>query len=122
MIQQPAFKRMPPLAAAIMLLSSGSAFNTLYDLGISAFSRASNFFFSEQDGVARALEPTMRQSGLLNLQTQIHQLEYQGGTPEGQLFAEDMKHVFHTVLPFLRKWTQVPSDQERLVRKYEVSS
>ena len=94
------------------------ASHTLYDLLAAAFERAGHSFSPEErGGITRSLEPTMHQAGLLNLQTRAYQLEYRGGTPEGQLFAEDIKHVFRTATPFLRKWTQVPGDYESLYQQ-----
>ena len=100
-----------------MVTSNSSALNVLCDLFFSALNRAGHFFFPERDGVTRALEPTMHQAGLLNLQTRVHRLEYHAGTPEGQLFAEDMKHTFRTGVPFLRKWTQVPSEYDSIYQQ-----
>ena len=93
------------------------AFNTLYDLIYNAFARAGHFFFPERDGVTRALEPTLHQAGLLNLQTRVYQLDQRAGTPEGQLVAEDIKHLFRTGAPFLRKWTTVPDDYEKIYQQ-----
>ena len=100
-----------------LLVSNTPAFNTLWDLSINAFAQAGHLFFPERDGVPRALEPTMHQAGILNLQTRVHQLEFRGGTREGQLFAEDVKAVFRTGAPFLRKWTKVPSNYDSLCRQ-----
>ncbi len=93
------------------------AFTTLNDLFRSALDRAGHLFFPERDGVVRALEPTMRQAGLLNLQTRFHPLEFSAGTRQGQLFTEDIKHAFKTMVPFLRKWTTVPEDYERIYQQ-----
>ena len=93
------------------------AFNTLYELLISAAIQAGHFFFPERDGLIRALEPTMHQAGLLNLQTRAYQLEYRSGTTEGQYFAEDVKHTFRTFVPFLRKWTNFPREYESLYQQ-----
>ncbi len=101
-----------------VLVSNSSALNTAHNLFISALAQAGHIFFpDEKDGVTRALEPTMRQAGLLNLQTRVHRLEYHGGTPEGQLFAENMKHTFRTTALFVRKWTQVPNDYDSLCQQ-----
>ncbi len=100
-----------------MALSSSPAFNILYDLLYNALVRAGHFFFPERDGVTRALEPIMHQAGLLNLQTRIHVLEYHAETTEGQLFAENVKYTFRTGTPFLRKWTQVPSNYESIYQQ-----
>jgi ubiquinone/menaquinone biosynthesis C-methylase UbiE len=99
-------------------MSNMPAFSTLYDLLNGALAGAGHLFFQgESDSVTRALEPTMHQAGLLNLQTRVHQLEYRAGTPEGQNWAENMKHAFRTFLPFLRKWTQVPENYESIYQQ-----
>ena len=98
-------------------VSNMPACNTLYGLLHSALVRAGHFFLPERDGVTRALEPTMHQAGLLNLQTRVHQSEYRAGTPEGQLVAEDVKHAYQTALPFLRKWTTVPADYDKIYQQ-----
>ena len=36
------------------------------------------------------------------------------GTPEGQAFYEDVSHIAHTSLPFLRKWIQLPKNFEEI--------
>ena len=98
--------------------SNMPASHILYELLTAAFERAGHVFSSEErGGVTRALEPTMRQAGLLNLQTRAYQLEYHAGTPEGLFFAEVTKHVFRTAAPFLRKWTMVPADYEHLYQQ-----
>jgi hypothetical protein len=98
-------------------MSNTSAFNTLWDLFQDAMDRAGHLFFPQRDGVTRALEPMMHQAGILTLQTRVHQMEYHGGTREGQLFAEDMRLVFRTLVPFLRKWIKVPDNYESLYRQ-----
>ena len=105
------------ITEADMTMSNTPTLPIMNDLFSSALDRAGHFFFPGPDGVTRGLEATMHQSGLLNLQRRIHQLEYHAGTTEAQLFAEDIKRVFRTGLPFLRKWTQVPSDYERLYQQ-----
>ncbi len=97
--------------------TNSPAFNTLYNLLYNAFARAGHFFFPERDGVTRALEPTLHQAGLLDLQSRGHQMEHPAGTPEGQLLAEDNKRLFRTIAPFLRKWTTVPNDYEKLCQQ-----
>jgi ubiquinone/menaquinone biosynthesis C-methylase UbiE len=100
-----------------LFMSNTPAFNALYDLFVNAMSSAGHLFFPERDGVTRALEPTMRQAGFLDLQTRHYQLEYRAGTSEGQLFSEDVKQAFRSAMPFLRKWTKIPHDFESLYQQ-----
>jgi ubiquinone/menaquinone biosynthesis C-methylase UbiE len=98
-------------------VGNAPAFNTLSNLFVDAMTRAGNFAFPEEDGITRTLEPMMRQAGLLNLQTRLHQLEYRAGTPEGESFAEDVRYTFRTFVPFLRKWTKFPNDYDRIYQQ-----
>ena len=99
------------------LISNTPAFSTLYGLFTAAMVQAGHTFFPEGDGVTRALEPTMHQAGLLNLQTRVHLLKYHAGTPELQLLAEGVKYLFRTTTPFLRKWTKVPGEFDSLYQQ-----
>jgi ubiquinone/menaquinone biosynthesis C-methylase UbiE len=117
------YRRVARLGGTIRITETGvpmcntPALSTLYDLFVSALDRAGHLFYPERNGVPRALEATMHQAGILDLQTRVYQLEYRGGTREGQLHAEDMKHLFRTAAPFLRKWTQVPGNYDSLYRQ-----
>jgi ubiquinone/menaquinone biosynthesis C-methylase UbiE len=98
--------------------NNAPAYTTLSGMLNSAMSQAGHVFFPEErDGVTRALESTLHQAGVLNLQTRVHQLELHAGTIEGQRFAEDTKHAFRTIAPFLRKWIKVPGEYERLYQQ-----
>ena len=94
--------------------SNMPAYNTLCELSIEVMARAGHFSSPERNGITRMLESIMQQSGLLDLRPRVHMLEYHAGTPEGELFAEDVKHVFRTGLPFFRKWTKVPENYGQL--------
>ena len=41
-------------------------------------------------------------------------VEYRAGTSEGQHFAEDVRLMFQTLMPFLRKWARVPDDYKEI--------
>ncbi len=56
-------------------------------------------------------------AGVTDAQTHTYLSEYHAGTPEGNYFYEDMKHMYRTVLPFMRKWTKVPGDYEQTYRQ-----
>ncbi len=59
----------------------------------------------------------LHQYGLQNVQTRACTLEYRAGTPEGQHFVEDMRLVYRTILPFLKKWIRVPDDYEMIYQQ-----
>ena len=101
----------------MILESSSPAHRRLATLLLEAFCQAGHFFTPNGDGVTSQLARLLSQYGLQNVQTRAHTLEYRAGTPEGQNFYEDMKHVYGTVLPFIRKWTRVPDDYEEIYQQ-----
>jgi DNA-directed RNA polymerase specialized sigma24 family protein len=44
-------------------------------------------------------------------------LTYHAGTPEGQHFAEDVKHLYQTLRPFLEKWVGMPEDYDAIYQQ-----
>lgn len=97
--------------------STSSALTRLNDLVFEAFYRAGHIFLHEKTGVTSELAHLMDQHGVQNVQTRTCTLEYRPGTEEGDLFTEDMKLVFRTVMPFIQKWGNVPSDYEAIYQQ-----
>ena len=92
--------------------TSGSAQTQYNHVLLQALSQAGHFFTPDRRGVINELARLLSQYGLKNVQTYAHTLEYRAGTPEGQLFYEDIRHAYRTFAPFLRKWTHVPDNFE----------
>ena len=101
----------------IVIESSSPALTHLYDLVLDAFFHAGHLFAHESCGVTGRLAGLLRQSGLQQVQTKEHVLLFRGGTEERQPFFEDIRRGFRTVVPFLRKWAQVPDDYEALYQR-----
>ena len=91
---------------------SSPALLRLNRLLLEAFYQAGHLFSPTGDGLTGELARLLHQHGFGNVQTQIHKRVYRAGTPEGQQFAEDMALAYHTLVPFLRKWTRLPDDYE----------
>jgi ubiquinone/menaquinone biosynthesis C-methylase UbiE len=94
--------------------SSSSALLRLFGLLAQAYNHAGKYFRPQAQGVSDELAELLEQQGIQNVQTCIYQPEARAGTVPGQLFFEDMKYLFRTNAPFLRKWTSVPDDYEDL--------
>jgi len=97
--------------------TSSPALTRLVDLLLQALYQAGHLFAPDKIGLGGELARLLGQYGLQNVQTRTHTVEYRAGTAEGQLFYEDMKHVFRTIVPFLRKWTRVPDDYETIYQQ-----
>jgi len=99
------------------LESPSPALTRLFEIMLDAFYQAGHLFTPGNKGVTGDLAPLLRQNGLVQVQTHTYTPEYRAGTPEGQRFYEDMRLLFRTMLPFLRKWTRVPDDYETLYQQ-----
>ncbi|HLZ58997.1 MAG TPA: class I SAM-dependent methyltransferase [Ktedonosporobacter sp.] len=98
--------------------SSSPAHLRLSELGRDVLYRAGHLFTPDPEGVTSQLAHLLyRYAWVLDAQTRAYKLHYSAGTPEGQLFYEDMKHLYQTVLPFLRKWTRIPDDYQTIYQQ-----
>jgi ubiquinone/menaquinone biosynthesis C-methylase UbiE len=101
-----------------MIVASGSpALQRLLDLLFAAFWQSGHFFSEQGNGVTSALAPLFHQQGLQQVQTRAHRLLYRAGTEEGQHFSQDMKQVFRSAVPFIRKWSRLPDDYETIYQQ-----
>lgn len=99
-------------------VSGSTALTGLSGQFIHALSQAGHLFTPDDpNGVINELPRLLHQQGLYDVQTRVHTLEHRAGTAEGQSFYEDVKSMFRTLLPFFRKWTDVPDDYEEIYRQ-----
>jgi ubiquinone/menaquinone biosynthesis C-methylase UbiE len=92
----------------------------LYDLFLEALYRAGHLFVRERNGITSYLAHLMQQHGVQQVQTQVYTLEYRAGTPEGQLFAENMRLSYRTIVPWLRRWTRLPEDYQAIYQQAQL--
>lgn len=93
--------------------SNSSALNRLSALLLTAFSNAGHSFTPTSDGVTRELANLLHRFGIEQIQQAPLERDYRAGTVECHQFLQDMSLTFRMILPFLRKWTQVPDDYEQ---------
>ena len=99
--------------ADIATENNSPALTRLSQLFLDAFYHAGHLFNPESKGVTGDLTHLLSQHGIQNVQTRTHALEYRAGTPEGEQYIEDVR-LSETLLPFIRKWTQVPENYAEL--------
>ncbi len=106
--------------------SSSPALLRILALAGDAFYRAGHLFSEGKTGdtssqgtigVASDLARLLHQYGVQDIQTHSSLLEFRAGTPAGQSFAEDVRLVGRTVMPFVRKWGHLPDDYETLYQE-----
>ena len=96
----------------IIVDSSSPALLHLNHLLVQALHEAGHYFTPEGDGVTNQLPQLLQRNGFEHVQTYSHALVYRGGTEQGQALYEDTRHLFQSIVPFLRKWTRVPETYE----------
>ncbi|MBA2680370.1 MAG: methyltransferase domain-containing protein [Ktedonobacteraceae bacterium] len=97
--------------------STSPALSLYYELFMKAMYQAGHLFTQERDGLKKRLPSLLHQSGVQNVQTREYTLEYRMGTPEWQNFYNDVAYGLRTLVPFLRKWTQVPDDYDTICQQ-----
>lgn len=93
--------------------STSPALTRLFELFLQASYQAGHLFTPVSDGLTSELAPLLQRHGMQQVQTRASTTLYRAGTPEGQYWAEDMRLLFRTIQPFLRKWARVPEDYEQ---------
>jgi ubiquinone/menaquinone biosynthesis C-methylase UbiE len=101
----------------IIVESSSTALLQLNDLLVHALHQAGHYFYPESHGVTQELPRFFERQGFQQIQTRLYALEYRGDTEPGRALAEDTRHLFRTILPFLNKWTRVPGNYEDLYQR-----
>jgi ubiquinone/menaquinone biosynthesis C-methylase UbiE len=81
-----------------------------------AFHQA-GYTYTREITIASELARLLRQYGLQEVQTRSHTMEYRVGSVEWQAFYDDTRHAMRTIVPFMRKWAQVPDDYEALCQQ-----
>jgi ubiquinone/menaquinone biosynthesis C-methylase UbiE len=97
--------------------SNSPALTRLYEIGLCAFYRAGHLFTKEATGVTDHLARLLDQYGCQEVQTKAHVMEYRAGTPEGEVFCENMMLLFQTFRPFIQKWGCGSPDYEAIYRQ-----
>ncbi|GAC1368606.1 MAG: hypothetical protein NVSMB44_35210 [Ktedonobacteraceae bacterium] len=105
------------LTESISVLDMNSpALAQLAKLSFQALYNAGHSFAAE--GVTDELVHMLHQyASVPQVQTKTYTLEYHAGTPGGQQYYENIKHMYRVLLPFIRKWTLVPDDYEEIYQQ-----
>jgi ubiquinone/menaquinone biosynthesis C-methylase UbiE len=102
--------------ADVATKSNSPALTRLSQVFLEAFYHAGHLFSPESRGVTGDLARLLTQHGIQDVQTRTYALEYRAGTPEGERYFEDVR-LAETLLPFIRKWGQVPENYAELRRQ-----
>src|SRR5579859_7430761 len=97
--------------------NNSPALTRLYQLLEQTSYKAGHLFTPGKNGPANELANLLRKSGFQNVQSRSHTFEYRAGSAEWQLFYEDTRRVFRTIVPFFRKWTRLPDDYETIYQQ-----
>lgn len=97
--------------------SNSPAFNQLSSLGKQALHRAGHLFTEDRRSMISALPNQFTLHGIQNIQSREHVLHFQAGTEQCNRFIQDMSHLYRTLQPFLKKWTQVPDNYNEIYQQ-----
>ena len=88
-------------------------------IGIQFLYRGGYLFTEENTGLTGYLAELLTKAWCEDVQTKAYPLEFRAGTPEGQLFCEDLKYLQQAVRPFLQKLIVRPKDYDTLIQQSE---
>ncbi len=97
--------------------ANSPAFTQLSNLFLNTMARAGNLATPQMDATISTLSSRLQQHGFQQVQTQLYKLTYPSGTPAGERFAADARHVFRTLVPFFSKWTRLPENYEQIYQQ-----
>ena len=69
---------------------------------------------ADMNATIAMLPALLHQHGIKDVHSRAYSFTYPAGTVEGAAFLEDTRHLFRTVVPFVRKWTRLPDDYEKV--------
>ncbi|HET8840432.1 MAG TPA: methyltransferase domain-containing protein [Ktedonobacteraceae bacterium] len=101
----------------VMHQRSSQAATKINEMVLNAFFRAGHLFEQTSTGLTSRIPSLMTQYGFGKVQTKGHALEYRAGTPETQMYNEDMIAASRTLRPFLKKWGCLSNDYEELCQQ-----
>jgi ubiquinone/menaquinone biosynthesis C-methylase UbiE len=111
-------------AGGIIRITEGSnvepnspAYTRFLGLVHEALYNAGRLFHRDGDGLTEELASLMTRYSIENVKSKVHTLVYRAGTEAGQSFSENVLHGFRVCLPFLQKWTNVPSDYQEMCQQ-----
>lgn len=97
--------------------STSPALTKIGQMSLCAMERSMHLFSSSPTSVIDALPTLLERYMLTPVHTQPHTLIYQGATPAGDAFCEDMRHLFSTGRSFLEKYGCISSDYDALCQQ-----
>ena len=97
--------------------STSAALNRMSNLLVQALYQAGYLFTPDHNSLLNEIPRLMKQHGIRDIHMHTHTLEFRGGTPSGQSFAEDVMRAIPVFEPFVHKWVRLPEDFEDLTRQ-----
>ena len=97
--------------------TNSATLTRLLSLYCNAHYQSGHLFTPEGDSVIKELPGLLERFLFQNIQSREYHNVARAGTEEGQFFSDNMRLLFRTVAPFLRKWIRVPDDYQELYQQ-----
>ncbi len=97
--------------------TTSPALTRLYALARDASWHAGHLFVEGRQGVTSHLAALLHQHGLHAVQTRSTLMIYSATSQELDSFIEDTRLGFKTMVPFLHKWSRVPTDYDQIYQR-----
>jgi len=97
--------------------SESEALQRFFALVTRAQFRAGHLFKEEPFGLIDELPGLLIRNGFQKIESRKRVIEYRPGTELGNAWRQDMKHLFHTLRPFLRRYGCEPKDYDSICQQ-----
>ncbi len=101
----------------VVTQNTSPALTELYDVAMGAFYRAGHIFTQDTKGLTGHMAELLTKSWCENVQVKTYPLLFRAGTPEGEMYIDDVKYLYVTTTPFVQKWVGLPENYDALHRQ-----
>ena len=102
---------------AMMPQTNSPALQQLSQWLIDALYYAGHLFTRESTGVTGHLAALMEKHGITQIQTKFSVLAYHTRPEIKQMYTRNARRLFHTTLPFMRKWIKLPAEYDEVYQQ-----
>ncbi len=101
----------------VVTQNTSPALTELYAIAMSAFYRAGHIFTQDTKGLTGYQAELLTKSWCENVQVKTYPLHFRAGTPECEMYIDDVKYLYVTTTPFVQKWVGLPENYDALHRQ-----
>lgn len=101
----------------IISYSNSEAYQQMCETLLQALYSAHHLFKPEAAGIIPHLKTFLEEQRCRDIQIQSHTIEYHAGTATGDIFYQQVAHMFRVFRPFIQKWGKINKDYDTIAQQ-----